>query len=477
MPPLQPIPSRKASCLCGSGKRFKRCCADYYKGRRPGRSSYDAINRGDFAAALRECRADITQYTIWHKSHTEPAVRDGFADISWLLDTDIRAMGELVNLLLICYQQLDIVGDFPEVLERLRTNINDERWQRKITYFHALCALWPDWDKHAGQRELKRLGSVESETDPEILQLYIELFGNELSFSKKIVLIDRVIETSDKNVDILHYRGLRAVQYLLIGDNVEAEQTLASAIAAFRENSSKELTLYEKFRFAMTEQLLWEFRKDDLLIDEALTLYQEVIDADDWPAEGKADAHKLIGDIYRHQGDWSSALNAYGQSFQLVPAPICEVFSSECLIRLNKLTEASEKLLAIDTKRLDASEYADYVFAFAVVAIEDNKLGLCERAEQQLRVLELKDPYFRERRDKLILEVIEARHKKPSRAVVERVRGVLNAVMKKTIKYLIVQPNFMGLGVDLGKIAEDLTSSSKQHEERARDHNVKRDSV
>lgn len=462
-PSQQFSPSLNGPCLCGSGKKFKRCCSAHYKGREPGRSPHAAFERGDYDAALRECRADITQYTIWHKSHTEPAYRDGFSGIFPLMNTDIRAMGELVNLLFYSYQKLDSMDEFPTVLERLRTNINEERWQRKITYFHALCALWPNWNRQAGRRELKRLGSVNDETDPEILQLYIDLFGAELPFSKMIALVERAIQISETRIDTFHYRCLRAVQYLLIGDEAEAEQELDEAIADFRTDGTDDLTSYESFRFAMGVHLFGGLRDDSALLNEALDLLQLSRDTGDWSPEGNASVLRSIGDIRLDQKKWGEALEAYESSWQLDAIPIYSVFASQCLLRLDRADDAAQRLLNIDLQKLSPGEYADYAFAFAAVAIETGVRDFGERAEQQLRDLSLKEPYFRERRDQILLDLLNSRETQATSSIIAKVRKLLGEILGRSRQYLILQPNILGVGIDLNKIADDLTAGSDMH--------------
>jgi hypothetical protein len=105
---------------------------------------------------LFESLAYVTQYTIWHKSHTVPAIRNELPKEGSIFEIDIRALGDLVDDLMFCHIKTDMMDDFPAVLERLRSNIDDPDWQRKMTYFHAFHALWPDLDRKASRRELKK---------------------------------------------------------------------------------------------------------------------------------------------------------------------------------------------------------------------------------------------------------------------------------------------------------------------------------
>jgi SEC-C motif len=238
IPPPQLSPTRNGPCLCGSGLKYKHCCADRLPGHdHLGSRTRKLLNEENFKAALHACRADLTQYTIWHKSHTEPAVRRGMPKKGSLLEVDIRAMSEIVDDLLLCHIKTEMMSDFPAVLERLRGNINDPAWQLKITYLHALTALGPDWEEIAGRRELRKLGSIADDEDVEILQLYLDLFGDDLTFSEKLEIIDRILALSKKFSDRIHYRASKAALFFTIGDRRKAESELTDAIAEARSKS------------------------------------------------------------------------------------------------------------------------------------------------------------------------------------------------------------------------------------------------
>lgn len=466
-------PSRNSLCLCGSGRKFKRCCAQTYSGRKPGERSRAALKRQDYEDALRECRADITQYTVWHKSHTEPAVRAGFSRIGLLLDTDIKALAYLVDLLFSSYIKIGRADELPAVLERLRVNIDDQRWQRKITYFQALHALWPGWNRDAGRKELKKLGSIEEEKDVQILQLYLDLFGDDLSFSKTEHLINSILDLTDSTTDRLHYRGTRAVQYLNIGDQIKAEEELAESISDFRAaRSTEHLTSYACYRLALSLELLGAIRRDEKILNEAVGLYKKLLEDDDWTSAGRADLCRQLGDAYRHMAAWNFARDMYLRAQSIEPSAICTVFLSECALRLQKMEDAVSMIIGLDPQELDQHEYVDYVFVLAAISIEAGNHEILEKVRELLRGLDVSGPYFQERRDSLLLSVIETQKSGISETIIHRTRRLLAGLAKSASSYLILQPNFMGIGVNVGKVLEDLAKGQAQHASRALDNGV-----
>lgn len=457
-------PALNSPCLCGSGEKFKRCCVDRLAGRRPGERARAALERGEYPAALLESRADITKYTIWHKSHTEPLLRVAPTEGETLLGIDLKALAELVELLLHCYRKAGTSTEFPPVLERLRSNINDPRWQRKITYFLALHALLPDWDERKGRRELRKLGSVKEEEDVETLQLYLDLFGEELTFSETLEVIDRILLYAENEVDRLHYSGTKAVQYLLIGDQERAALELETAISTYRQSAKgSDPSGYALYRFAMSLELLGSIREDMQLLDEAIQLYERLLQRDDWTPTGLANILRQLGDTYRYKGAWSQAKEAYGRAIASHPLPILKVFLAESLLQNEGWQPAASEMSSIDVTALSGPEYTDYVFGVAAIAIESGDVTRMNRAESLLKGMQLSVPYLRERRDSLLLSILEVQRTGRSSSLLQGVRRAMTGIGATALRYVKLEPNFMGVGINLGRMLEDLTSAAEKH--------------
>jgi tetratricopeptide (TPR) repeat protein len=425
-----------------------------------------AIEQGEYQAALYACRADITQYTIWHKSHTQPLLRGDPAQGRILLDIDIDALAGYVDLLRWCYLNCEKASEFSAVLERLRENITDARWQRKIVYFQAVEALWPDWNKANGRRELAKLGSMTEETDGQILQLYLDLFGDELTFSQAQDVVGRILQFAESDVDLLHYRGVRAVQYLTIGDQRKAEEEFDAAISAFRESADcSNLTPYEKDLLAMSIGTLGELRRDVRLLDESIELYQELIKlVDYWTSAGRSHLLRLLGDGYRCKSAWGDARDAYAEALIDDGSSVAGVFLAQCLLHLDGWKEAANAISRVKPQELSGGEYYDYVVAAAVIAIESGDRKRLSEAERLLRSLKAPEPYFWEQRDSLLLDVIETQHSGKSQTIARRAMRALGGIAGTATRYLKLEPNFMGIGVNVGKILEDVSNRTKERD-------------
>jgi hypothetical protein len=89
-------PKRGEPCPCASGKKFSECCSRRLPGFDIGKAYTRASRDKQPQRALVAARADITQYTIWHKSNTAPALARGVMVLE-LLRIDVDALGDYVG--------------------------------------------------------------------------------------------------------------------------------------------------------------------------------------------------------------------------------------------------------------------------------------------------------------------------------------------------------------------------------------------
>jgi tetratricopeptide (TPR) repeat protein len=403
-------PTRNSFCLCGSGLTFKRCCVD----RLPGTSELGSRTRkflkeGNYKQALEACRADVTQYTIWHKSHTEPAVNRGMPKKGTIFEIDVRALADLVGTLFFCYQKAEKSDEFPAVLERLRDNIKDIIWHRKITYFHAFQALiGTEDDEKAAQRELKKLAPLVDDDDVDTRQLYLQLFGDSLSFSQKHEIIDKIITDTKSLSDRLHYKGALSALYLTIGDLTRAATELEEVINEVRALKTHELSFYERFRFAMDLSLLGSIREDNVFIDEAIDIFSTLLKSDNFTVSGRVNLLGLLGETYKYKSEWENAKASYERAINLERTAIHEIFLCECLLQLQQAGNAITIFDKIKREELNEAEDVDYAYVNAALAIDTGDRTRLDNAKLVLKSVRVQGSIFDKRRDAYLIDVQEA---------------------------------------------------------------------
>ena len=110
---------RNDKCLCGSGKKYKRCCQTLIQ-ERANNLKYslgflnvaeDFLKRKNLVDAEKFFRAHLTQYIIWYHEHTVPFRKAAPEAAKDLFHTDIEAINEIADSIVrILYNQNKIDG-------------------------------------------------------------------------------------------------------------------------------------------------------------------------------------------------------------------------------------------------------------------------------------------------------------------------------------------------------------------------------
>ena len=69
-----------------------------------------------------------------------------------------------------------------------------------------------------------------------------------------------------------------------------------------------------------------------------------------------------------------------------------------------------KKISSVEVSLLDDAELVDYVFIFAAISVGTGNPQKLAAAECLLKAQQLLSPYFKSRRDELLLSVVEASH-------------------------------------------------------------------
>lgn len=451
-------PKDEGACLCGSGLAFAACCADRLPGFEPNERVNQAWAKGDRDGALLASRAELCQYAIWHKSHTAPFMAAGDERVEKLLKIDIEALSDYVGNLVSLLFRLGQQRDLPVVLERIRCLIGDPRWQRRVTYHQAL--VLDACDDHAGARaEFLKLGPIDpdSESDIEILQAYLDLFGSDLSFAQKLAVCDRILRLTRSIGNIIQYRGVKAMCYAGVGDVDQGKKELAYAIAhAHMRAKEKELGARARLLLASGLSFLALFSREERRFVEAEAIFRALLaDQDHWSDIGRARLWDHLGECYRYWGKFAEADQAYRESIVLAPSGIRSVFLAECQLRLGHKEAAIVLLDRVDFDGLSDAEQLDYVYTAAEIAVESLDRTRLKAARDLLQAARSREPYFERRRLEFIIVVQEALAQGPGVVMWQALKDLLAQPLRRLNRYIMLQPNVAGIGINLNAMIED----------------------
>jgi hypothetical protein len=467
LPPSAYQPKWSDPCPCGSGKTFQACC----RARLPDFKGIDnawreAAEQGDWEGALLCVRADVAQYVIWHRRHTEPVMKIPGRPPVKMVAVDVAALSEHVRNLIQCLSRLDRLNQAPAVLIRLRNAIDDERWHRKIVYHKAFAALMSG-DRVAAGKELAAAGPITlAEDDVDLLQIHIDLNGSDLGFTDRQGLYHRVVEITHSRSDEIQYRGAAAFDLLLVGDEKGGRAAMEATVAAGRTlEAEKPLSNIAESWFCRSLETLAVIDRDAALFKELVDRLTRLLTEGDWTATGRAELLRSIGDAHRYAGDFKHAADAYRRSLGEEASTIVRVYEAESLLRGGSVSDALQLIRAITTDGLDAPEVADHAFVFSYIALEAKDPDALRQADRLLRAAVTPHPYFQTQRLQHIITVQEALAALAEKREPPKIGGLLRALSALS-RYVQLQPNFNGIGINFNNIIDDAVERA---ERKARD--------
>jgi len=452
-------PDRGKSCVCGSGKKFKRCCAGSYSAEAAALFK-ETFNTGDYKNALVHARRHFTWYALSHKAHTLSLIeakQDGAEE--WL-QLDIEALSELLENLHLCYYHLGISDEFLDVIDSVRNVIQDKRWDAKIAYARALWYLVDKHDENSAYVALQSI-DIKLSKDPEILSLYLHVCPTRFTLSESVEILDRIIINTIKESVRLEYRVFKAHEYYLASQKQDGEKLFDEAISEFAELSDEEKSSYGRLQFATALASYGMLaNRQDVLEDgrDAINGLIQEGEKENYKASYIAELHKMLGDCEEGLGNYDNAIKAYSVSLELNQSHFTKIFLSRSLCNNEDYNNARELLESIDEATFENPEKFDLAISWALLAAATLVETDIEEAKGRLKIIKAHDPMLIQLRDKWLIELLEA---KP-----ESEPGKIRKLISSLNKYVTMNPNFFGVGINVNRIIDDVDSVNKNKDKK-----------
>lgn len=449
-------------CPCGSGRKFNVCCRSRLPGFDIDTAWRAPAEAGHWQSALLLVRADLAQYVIWHRRHTVPDLNIPGRPQHMMFAIDVAALSEYVAHLVQALYNLGRLAQAPAVLERLRGAIADPRWVRKIAYHRALVALVQD-DRDRARTELLAAGPItETDDDVELLQIQIDLNGAGMGFTQRQALYARIVEKTRSRSDKIQYRSAAAFDLLLLGDEEAGRSGFEAAIAEGRAlEAIKPLSATSETWFCRGLEALAVIDQDPAKFQELVERLNRLQATGHWTDIGRADLLRSIGDAHRFAGAYGEGAEAYRASYALQASPIVHVFEAECLLRQDRVGDALALIRTVPAGTMDPPEAADHAFTFFLIALAAKDRSALEDAERLLRGVSTPHPYFETLRLQHLVAVQDAlralaEHKEPAKV------GPLLRTLKAVSRYVQLQPNFNGVGINFNNLIDDAVERAER---------------
>lgn len=444
-------PGRNDSCLCGSGAKFKKCCGPVYRDHPRDSPWRGAYREGDFETAIELLRPEICRYAIWHRSHTVPWHSEDPEGAEQLLEIDILALGDYLSWLQDCYRAADRIGEFDEVLDRFAALIDDPRWAHQVLLQRAYWALGSEWNRERGKELLSGL-DLNKVSDPELLTVFLDVFSAELSAPETLELCDRILGLTEDPSYQLHYSVLKGILWIFLRETESAVSIIEGALDATQDEVLE--TVWGQSARIGAHHLLGAQQDDEEHLAKASQLCREALDVSGHSDEWRAYLHQVLGDIAVHLGNHETALEEYERSLKLDDLVPVRISLVRCHLALGDVERAGEDFSVLEPSELDEEEHVDYVLARAGLLFHPHDGALRAELRKQLEALDPPFPMHREARDQLIRYAIELDAE--GSGLMTKVKRVWESLGS----YVILQPNFFGIGVDLKAMGDALLGVS-----------------
>lgn len=458
--PRLPEPGRNASCLCGSGRKFKKCCGPRYRTLpRSAGGWQDALDSEESEEALAILRAEFSRYAMWHFLHTVPWRERDPAAAEDLMRLDILALGDYLDLIRGFYNTLGRHSEFPDVLARVASHVDDSRWMHQLAVQRALWHLHPDEDREGAKQALRHL-DVDAVEDSKVLAVCIDVFREEFTPPQVIELCDRVIESAPDATYLLQYSVLKATLWSMLGES----ETAVAVISAALEQEGTEpdtLSLWGMRALVGALHLLGIHKGDDAALRRGIAVCDQALRTETLTPSGAADLLYAKGDVLLALGDVRGAMASFQASLDRNEAAPPRIALGRTHVLMEEPELARETFDAVPRFPPDAPEFVDLALAQYGLVLLPHDARTRERVRSDLNTARPRFPMHREAKASFLRNLDEL--EVPDANLMAR----LWSIWQNLSAYLIVQPKIFGIGVDLAALGRDLAARGlERHAER-----------
>lgn len=439
-------------CFCGSGKEFKFCCQDLLTISSLKNLSTE-IEKGDYKQAFLFCKAEIVRYMINVKRHTEGLLVRNPLYGNKLLDIDIKALSELLEKMIIIISKANLQIPFIDMLNRLEELLDNGKWHTRILYYKVMWEYLYNNNLVNAKKYLTNISFSEI-NDLDFLQLYLDIMGDELPFSNKVEIIDRLIKMETKISGKIKYLGAKSIEFLLIGDTAEAKNIIKQAIEIANNNSDKVKESYDIYQYGNVYILGGKLLEDTHLKQRSGTYFESMLSDNSLTVSGKAMVYSHLGDVYFSLNDFEKAFEFYNQSLKLEDLHLTRILIADIYFHKSDFNNSIKILKGIEYDTLTFENKIDFLIIYAknLLSTVQNRTEVIWILEE-LKKLTLQSKYFSDIVNELIISIqellVEKNNKKQRKSLIRKILSKLN-------EYLILQPNLMGFGVNINSLINDL---------------------
>jgi len=454
---------RNSPCPCGSGRKFKKCCAQHLH---LSPKLYDkAINFlkvKDYEKAEVFFRAHLTQYIIWHHEHTIPFHNDHPSEAELLLLIDIEAIMAFIFQLVKCLYHQKKNDEIDIFLKHSENIICDPRHAFNVRSYRAF------WCDYLGNTEdakvllrkfdysnLKLIAGTRF--GREGLLFMLKILCLELPLPSNLEILQALMECVEEDIDLVELLSYKALICYLYLDKTSAEKFIDEAIGKIG-TLMKRVDHIEVHHLAISART-WELKGIISVSEDAsrraiedlnnlLPLIEYEIDMLSW-------ANTSIGHIYNFMGDLKRAQEYLQRAYNLKKNIVTSLDFAHINSLLGNIEEARNCLKEIQVKDMDRNLSIDYYAVQANIAIKASDKSSARLICKKLANLDISIPQLKELRNIINFSLNDMINKKSDPD------SLIQRILKGMSRYLILEPNIFGIGININEIIKSSEHNTK----------------
>jgi tetratricopeptide (TPR) repeat protein len=444
---------RNASCPCGSGIKFKRCCQLFLNTEIRNRA-HGLLKAGDYTQAVIAYRAFMTQYKIWHEEHTVSFFKAKPVDADDLMIIDIEAVISGYNSLSDCLRIAGRADEVDEVLQRATNFIEDRRYLFCLFALRAShLAIINKFDsakillRNAPDLPFDTLSNFK--TGMTSLRIYLYFIWTVIPLERCLKIIDYLIS---KDVDRLYriedltHKGLILFVYKDKSSSLDSIRKALEVSAEISPKTEKE-QLHLHVSIGRAHELIGFIDMDESESRKAIAEYERalILIRD---TEAIARINQSIGQAYDYIREFAPAEKHLQIAADLAPNDYILMDLSRIRALMGKLDESMECLSKVGKKDLDDNYLIDYYSIIAQVAIEKGDKVLAKETEFNLSQITIDLPILNDLKNEIRFSLMKMLTEQ------KKVAPFLYKTRKAVNRIFLLQPNFFGLGLNLNNLIE-----------------------
>lgn len=428
-------------CPCCSGKLYVNCCKDYIEYKRE--DLFKALDSFEYIKAYNIAIAKMTEYLSSVIAHTIPLLREKKPFGRSLLDLDMKALEEIIYDIFSVIRKRQIPDNLEERFWAISGMVPNAGWKDLFQFF---ALLYCDLCQKENTYEYIEQIEISDKLDVKLLQVIFSCMGLEYGIAKKTEVLNLIISKCETSFERMHYKFSMAIEYFIVNDTDGSKKYADEVINEMEKYSIDIQNVYEMVKASEMYAIYGGLFDKREYYSKALNTYNMCLDNAKLNDSALAEIYGNMAYIYLKQQSYQDATAYFNKSLALEENSFSRIYLAEISLFLNDYEKAGEILDKISLCDI-GNELLDYYIVRAEYFIVTGSQEGVKQFIEELQQLNIKKaPLFNDVIGKLMVEL--------EKGVVDK-KGIWS-IISNIRKYLILQPNIGGIGINFDKVIDDV---------------------